>query len=71
MFAGMYIGTNCPRNLKDQSQSFFEDSLHPTHKDIREQNVKFILCKWNVCLNMKQTYSTHPIKFHSSIIPPT
>jgi hypothetical protein len=35
---------NCPRNLTDQSQSSFEEFLHSTHKDIREQNVKFILC---------------------------
>jgi hypothetical protein len=32
---GWHIGTNCPHNLTDQSQSSFEQSLHPTDKDIR------------------------------------
>jgi hypothetical protein len=41
---GWHSGMNCPRNLTDQLQSSFEESLHPTHKDIREQNIKFILC---------------------------
>jgi hypothetical protein len=38
--AGWHSGMNCPRNLIDQLQSSFEESLHPTHKDIREQNIK-------------------------------
>jgi hypothetical protein len=60
----------CRNDISARTQSSFEKSLHPTHKDIREQNIKFVLYNWNVCLNMKQMYSTHPNKFHSPIIPP-
>jgi hypothetical protein len=38
MFAGWHSGMNCPHNLIDQSQRSFEESLHHTHKDIREYN---------------------------------
>jgi hypothetical protein len=57
-------------NLTDQSQSSFEESLHATDKDIREQNVNLYYMTGMYVLNMKRMYYTHPNKFHSFVIPP-
>jgi hypothetical protein len=51
---------NYPHNLTDQSQSSFEKSLHPTDKDIREQNINLYYMTGMYVLNMKRTYYTHP-----------
>jgi hypothetical protein len=67
---GWHISTNCPQNLTDQSQNSFEESLHLTDKDIREQNVNLYYMTGMYVLNIKRTYYTHPNKLHSFVIHP-
>jgi hypothetical protein len=53
---GWHISTNYRHNITDQSQSSFEESLYPTEKDIREQNVNLYYIIHNrLCLRSSHT----------------